>query len=515
MISYDDIARDYDDERKNSHHGSRSSSGGRVAIYHFSAQVISRKAGRSSVAAAAYRSGMELTDERTGEVRDYTRKDGVLYSEIAAPENAPEWAKNRERLWNEVEAAEKRKDAQLCREFNAALPCALTPDQQKALVREFVSSNFKGKGMICDWSIHNADGKNPHVHMMTTMREIGPEGFGKKNREWNKKEVLQEQRKQWAKITNKHLERVGEKVRVDHRTLKAQGIDRTPTIHLGPKPHPERVARAEAIQKANEELRRINIKLRDLSRDQLKLTRPKQEQSREARTPEKRKEPRQTTRKPRQRSQKSQKKGKNLEVWTEASREAWRRSMRKRCLRDALRSRKAVLTEKFMETSPETRLIVSTMEKAKAYDAQSKKKQKAAEEKGLWGKLSGKSGELKRAAQADAGRAEEAKKDIEILKATREANLKAYLKEEFRKPETQRLVELSAEVNLAKRERFEERSRAKAAAKIAERNQKREEKKQEAEKLKGMTLTERKAYFKEKRSKEKKAIKWRELSRGR
>ena len=157
--------------------------------YHYSAQVVSRGKGQSAVASAAYRAGEELVDERTGEVKDFTRKERVDFSEIAAPENAPGWVQDRQRLWNEVEAGEKRKDAQLCREVNAALPKALTMEEQKLIVREFVAENYTKRGMVTDWSIHDSQGNNPHVHMMITMREIGPKGFDKKkNRDWNKKD---------------------------------------------------------------------------------------------------------------------------------------------------------------------------------------------------------------------------------------------------------------------------------------------------------------------------------------
>lgn len=204
-----------------------------MAIYHFSVKIISRSKGSSSIASAAYRSGQKLEDERTGLVHDYTRKTGVEYNEILAPESAAEFGINRKDLWNTVEAAEKRKDAQLAREINAALPIELNCDQQIDLIKGYVKESFVDKGMIADISIHDNSKGNPHVHIMLTTRELTEDGFGKKNREWNKKENIEQWREQWAIHTNKSLEKYGFKERIDHRTLKEQGIDRIPEIHVG------------------------------------------------------------------------------------------------------------------------------------------------------------------------------------------------------------------------------------------------------------------------------------------
>ena len=165
-----------------------------MAIYHVSGKIISRSGGRSAVAAAAYRSAEKLFDERIGVFHDYSNKaDDVLYKEILKPENAPEWVMDREKLWNEVERVEKRKDAQLAREFVVSLPKELNLEQNIELGKEFVKKEFVSLGMIADVCIH--DGKyhgesQPHMHVMLTLREISEEGFGKKVREWNNKELL-------------------------------------------------------------------------------------------------------------------------------------------------------------------------------------------------------------------------------------------------------------------------------------------------------------------------------------
>lgn len=207
-----------------------------MAIYHASAKIVKRSSGRSSVAAAAYRSGEELTDERTGVVSDYTRKSDVVHSRIIAPIGAPDWATDREQLWNRVEASEKRKDAQLAREFEVALPRELNREQQVALTERYARDNFVRKGMIADVCIHDKDGSNPHAHILLTMRDIEGDEFGKKNRTWNSKSQLQTWRENWEKSANKALENAGSDERIDHRSLEAQGEDREPQIHHGNKP---------------------------------------------------------------------------------------------------------------------------------------------------------------------------------------------------------------------------------------------------------------------------------------
>ena len=141
-----------------------------MAIYHFSAQIISRSNGSSSVGSSAYRSGEKIEDERTGITHDYTRKKGIEHTEIIAPSNAPEWANNRAKLWNEVEKIEKSKNSQLAREINIALPKELSLEKQIELTREFVKDTFVDKGMVADISIHDNKNGNPHAHIMLTMR---------------------------------------------------------------------------------------------------------------------------------------------------------------------------------------------------------------------------------------------------------------------------------------------------------------------------------------------------------
>jgi Ti-type conjugative transfer relaxase TraA len=209
-----------------------------VAIYHFSAKVISRSTGRSAVAAAAYRSASRLFDERTEQPFDYSRKSGVLHSEILLPDGAPDRWSDRQVLWNEVEWGENRKDAQLAREIEFALPREMKPDDAIDLARAFVEREFVRRGMVADLNVHcdiGDDGlSRPHAHVMLALREVGAEGFGAKARDWNSTALLEHWREAWAEHVNVRLAELDHDIRIDHRSLKDQGIDLEPQFKIGP-----------------------------------------------------------------------------------------------------------------------------------------------------------------------------------------------------------------------------------------------------------------------------------------
>jgi len=209
-----------------------------MAIYHFSAKVISRANGSSALASAAYRSASRLYDQRLDRAQDFTNKSGVIHSEVMTPENVPEEFRDRESLWNAVEAAEKRKDAQLAREAEFAIPRELTKDQGIELARDFVRSEFVDRGMIADLNVHwdiGADGEaKPHAHVMLTMRSVDGNGFGAKVREWNRTGQLEHWREAWATHANERLAELGIEARIDHRSFEDQGIDLEPQHKIGP-----------------------------------------------------------------------------------------------------------------------------------------------------------------------------------------------------------------------------------------------------------------------------------------
>ena len=211
-----------------------------MADFRLSAKMVQRSEGRSAVAAAAYRAGAFLTDERTGLVHDYTRRSGVLATEIMTPAQAPAWMSDRDQLWNGVEAAEGRRDSVLAREIELSLPCELSAKARAALVREFVAENFVKRGMIADVALHapsrHGDQRNFHAHVLLTTREVTSEGFGNKDRSYNAPQLLSEWRANWAAIQNRYLrQELGEGApQVSHLSHAARGIEKVPGKHLGP-----------------------------------------------------------------------------------------------------------------------------------------------------------------------------------------------------------------------------------------------------------------------------------------
>jgi len=190
-----------------------------MAIYHCSVKIIGRSSGRSSVAASAYRAGEKITNERDGITHDYSRKSGVAHSEIILPDHAPSEYKNRAILWNAVEKIERRCDSQTAREVEIALPIEFSLKENIEVMQNYITENFTSKGMCADFAIHDNEG-NPHAHILLTTREISPEGFGKKNRDWNNVKLLEEWRENWAKECNIRLEEKGLQ-KIDHRSLEA------------------------------------------------------------------------------------------------------------------------------------------------------------------------------------------------------------------------------------------------------------------------------------------------------
>jgi ATP-dependent exoDNAse (exonuclease V) alpha subunit len=199
-----------------------------MAIYHFSVRIVSRGKGQSAVAVAARRAAERLYDRRCGL---HVRPDGgsrPTFSEIMLPADAPAWMSERGELWNAVEAAEKRLDAQLAREVELALPIELENESAIGLARKFVQQEFVQRGMIADLNIY-LGGHNPYVNAILTLREVTGEGFGRKVREWNHAALLREWREHWAALANEYLRRAGHAVRIDHRRKR----DQAEGVHLG------------------------------------------------------------------------------------------------------------------------------------------------------------------------------------------------------------------------------------------------------------------------------------------
>ncbi|MBB5538775.1 Ti-type conjugative transfer relaxase TraA [Rhizobium giardinii] len=258
-----------------------------MAIAHFSASIVSRGSGRSAVLSAAYRHCARMDYEREARTIDYTRKEGLLHEEFVLPADAPKWVRAliadravagaSEAFWNRVEAFEKRADAQLARDLTIALPLELTPEQNIALVRDFVDKHIVAKGMVADWVYHDNPG-NQHIHLMTTLRPLTENGFGAK-----KVAVIGEDgqplktkagkivyelwagstddfnalRDGWFERQNHHLALNGISLTVDGRSYEKQGIELEPTIHLGV--GAKAIERKAASQGVRPELERLEL----------------------------------------------------------------------------------------------------------------------------------------------------------------------------------------------------------------------------------------------------------------
>jgi len=204
-----------------------------LAIYHFTVAVLSRARGHRIVAAAAAQAAAKLHDGYYGIVHNHTHRPGVEFTEILAPEGASSWVFDREQLWNRVEAAERRKDAQLARAVEISLPVELDHQQRIELLRDFIRAEFVAQGMIADAGIHRTKPDNPNAHILLTLRTASAAGFGPKVRQWNAKSNLLNWRAAWATLANLHLARAGHALRIDHRTLDEQQIDLTPARKTG------------------------------------------------------------------------------------------------------------------------------------------------------------------------------------------------------------------------------------------------------------------------------------------
>ncbi|GHS90376.1 hypothetical protein AGMMS49957_16240 [Synergistales bacterium] len=215
-----------------------------MAIFHSHVKIFSRGHGESAVGAAAYRSGQKLTNEYDGIIHDYTRKTGVVHTEIFLPANAPAEFADRTTLWNSVEKIEKQCNSQLAREINVALPVELSYEQNLSLLRRYITENFVNSGMTVDLAYHIKKDENPHAHILLTMRPFNEDGtWGAKARkvdgvkvctvDWNEHSKATEWRANWAAIGSEYLEAGGHADRIDHRSYAEQGIEKIPTIHMG------------------------------------------------------------------------------------------------------------------------------------------------------------------------------------------------------------------------------------------------------------------------------------------
>ena len=238
-----------------------------MASYHLSVKTVSRATGRSGPGAAAYRTASRIECERDGTMHDYTRRSGVEASFIVAPPGA-EWAQDRAALWNAVEAAEKRKDAKVAREYELALPHELAPAERRLLAEGFAREVVARFGVVADVAIHaphrHGDERNWHAHVLTTTRVAGAEGLGAKTRELDVVQTsgpaVEALRELWAVQVNYALEYALCEARVDHRSYARQGEDQVATQHMGPAAAGmERKAARRALERPQEAARAVSV----------------------------------------------------------------------------------------------------------------------------------------------------------------------------------------------------------------------------------------------------------------
>jgi len=246
-----------------------------MASYHLSVKTIKRSAGRSATAAAAYRVGERIECQREGRVHDYTRKQGIEETFILTPKDAPDWASDRSRLWNEVEASETRRNSVTAREWELALPSEISAEARSQITRDFAQELVSRYGVAVDVAIHaphrEGDQRNHHAHVLTSTRKLEAGGFTAKTRVLDSAKTggveIEQMRGLWAELQNRALERVGEVERVDHRSLEkqretaldrgdkltAEELDRDPELKLGPAANSmERRAKAMAERQGRE-----------------------------------------------------------------------------------------------------------------------------------------------------------------------------------------------------------------------------------------------------------------------
>ena len=234
-----------------------------MALFHLSVTQTKRSAGQSAIASAAYRAGERLYSEYYGEYSDYTRKGGVICSDILLPSHVPPEYADRQTLWNAVEKAERGKNAQLAYSFDIALQNEFSLEENIALARQFLLENFVSRGMVVDFAVHQPDREdggipNPHFHVLCPIRPIEQNGkWGLKQRrvyeldedgnrirdqngefvfnavpttDWGSPETLEHWREAWAEMCNAKFAEKGIDVRIDHRSYERQGVDLLPTI---------------------------------------------------------------------------------------------------------------------------------------------------------------------------------------------------------------------------------------------------------------------------------------------
>ncbi|UEM08029.1 MobA/MobL family protein (plasmid) [Skermanella rosea] len=248
-----------------------------MASPHHDWMIYSRSRGQSAIAAAAYAARIRTWDRRyVPEPQDHSHKTDLVFSGILLPPKAPSWMRDRRALWSAVERREDRstrpEDAQVCRGKVVSFQRELTMERNILTLLQYLEEQYVARGIIIDFNVHDAEaedgGRNWHTHLLATMRVVGPDGFGLKNRAWNgvnfrprngsrphalRDGMLLQQRAAWSDYVNAAFAEAGLDIRIDHRSLKAQGIDRMPQPRLGKAKH----AKGQWAQQRRDEVRDV------------------------------------------------------------------------------------------------------------------------------------------------------------------------------------------------------------------------------------------------------------------
>lgn len=249
-----------------------------MSIFHCHVKNIGRSGGKSAVASSSYRAGEQLENQRDGKTHNYSQRTDVVYKEILTPRQAPEWAKDRERLWNEVEKKENRINSRFAKDITLGLQKEFDLETNIQMLKAYLEEHFVNRGLVADVCIHDKDGSNPHAHVMITLRPFeGEEWSSHKDRHLDKKENLEEWRKSWAEKNNQTFQALGLEKTITEKSFEERGLGfLQPTKHVGPdsRHNPTRQSKIDqnkAIRERNYQILQVRSELRALNQEEQEL----------------------------------------------------------------------------------------------------------------------------------------------------------------------------------------------------------------------------------------------------
>lgn len=214
------------------------------AFFHLHVGWLQRADGKNAIAAAAYRAAERLDNPKSDKgFSDFRHKENrTLSTQIFVPKDAPNWAHDRNQLWQMVEDSERRKDNKLAIEIEFALPFEI-PLEKRAELIAAMAAIYVAKGLVVDVAVHTDEaGDNPHVHMLMTTRPLTEDGFSStKLKGYDQQGFVYAARKNWETVGNGYLATAGSALKLDSRSYAERGLDKKPDRHRGA----DRAERAE------------------------------------------------------------------------------------------------------------------------------------------------------------------------------------------------------------------------------------------------------------------------------